>query len=94
MKKPETVHKHRPPSTKIKQKGYWESANKPSLRVHRQSAAKEFESYKQLPKYTKPSLAVIHPIHQKPSDKNKNLDNNLDLNSRTKKFFTKPLAPN
>lgn len=54
------------------------TANAYRIRVHHQSAAKEFESYKQLPKFTKPSMAVIHPIgrgrNMNPCSTNPNLD--------------------
>lgn len=41
------------------------------LALHKVSEAKEFESFRHIPKYTKPYLAVIHPspLRHRPSSK-------------------------
>ena len=38
---------------------------KPSIHVHKVSEAKEFETFRHIPKYTKPFSAVINPASPK-----------------------------
>ena len=52
---------------------------KPSIHVHKVSEAREFESFRHIPKYTKPFSALINPASPKKKPLTKKMNPDLEI---------------